>query len=575
MKKLVKSVTMHDCRRPVVFSCLAVFLFLLGFLQPARACSPLLVPTLVSQNINGTNLELSWSSNTTYNCQYYVDVEIVCNNVPFPGNGNPPFISSATITKTSTPFPYPLQSISISNLCPGTTYQFRAREVEFGNSSIFSSWTSTFTFTTPGTFIPPVATAAGSPYLICVPGQSQLSCTLQNACGGTPPAYSWAPATNLSSTSISNPVASPTATTTYTCFVTGGYQGCWVAQDTVQITCSPASNASAGPPVSFCIGGSAVLNGTGGGTYQWAPATGLSSTTVANPTASPTVTTTYTVTVTQGLCSSSATVLVTVYPLPVVSFSGIDTTGCAPLTVTFSNNTPNSANCSWDFGNTATLVSCTNPLTYTYGLPGTYSVLLTVTDNNGCVASSTHTNMVTVYAKPQACFTFGPQPATTLDPTIHFADCSSGAVAWDWSFGDPLNSTSHQQNPTFAYPDSGSYTVRQIVCNSSNCCDTTYATVEIGPYFSFYIPNAFTPGKGVLNNEFYPQGVGMDKSTYHFWIFDRWGNCIFETTDWNTHWDGKNRNGKLVEEDVYVWYITFEDYMHAGYEYVGHVSVIR
>src|ERR1043166_2194556 len=93
-----------------------VFCFFLAF-KGTQACSPVLTPTLVSQAINGSNLELSWASNTTYNCQYYVDVELVCNNAIFPGTGNPPFLSSATISKTYTPYPYPLQSINLASLC--------------------------------------------------------------------------------------------------------------------------------------------------------------------------------------------------------------------------------------------------------------------------------------------------------------------------------------------------------------------------------------------------------------------------------------------------------------------------
>ncbi|KKP52757.1 MAG: Conserved beta helix fold protein [candidate division TM6 bacterium GW2011_GWF2_33_332] len=61
------------------------------------------------------------------------------------------------------------------------------------------------------------------------------------------------------------------------------------------------------------IGGSpTATGGTGVYTYAWSPATGLSSTTIANPVASPTTTTTYTVTVTDytGLVSSSGTVVV-------------------------------------------------------------------------------------------------------------------------------------------------------------------------------------------------------------------------------------------------------------------------
>ena len=560
--------------KKVIF--LSLVLLALFINKQSTACSPVLVPTLVSQAINMGNLELSWASNTTYNCQYYVDVEIVCNGYTFNGNGNPPFIASATISKTYTPFPYPLQIINLTNFCAGTVYQFRAREVEFGNSAIFSPWTATFTFTTAGVFVQPTATATANPYLICVPGNSQLACNIVNPCGLTPPTYSWAPASGLSSTSISNPTATPTISTTYTCYVTGGQQGCWIANDTVAITTSPASNANAGNPVSICIGSNTTLNATGGGTYSWAPATGLSATNVSNPIAAPTTTTTFTVTVTQGLCSSSATVVVTVNPLPAVNFTGIDTVGCAPLVVTFTNNTPNSINCNWLFGGTGTSNSCGNPVVFTYTTPGVYSVTLVVTDNNGCIASTSHPNMVTVYPKPVSCFMLGPQPTTILEPEITFTDCSIGATNWFWSFGDALNTTSVLQSPRFTYVDTGMFNVQQIVCNANGCCDTSSQTLMIGPYFSIYVPNAFSPNNDFKNNEFYPVGTGMDKNTYHMWIYDRWGNLIYDTNDWNNgHWTGKTKNGKKMEEDVYVWYIKIEDYMHQSYEYVGHVSLIR
>jgi gliding motility-associated-like protein len=68
--------------------------------------------------------------------------------------------------------------------------------------------------------------------------------------------------------------------------------------DTVSVFVNASPAADAGANVDIPSGGSTVLNGTGGGMYLWAPATGLSSTTIANPVASPTVTTTYTLTVT-------------------------------------------------------------------------------------------------------------------------------------------------------------------------------------------------------------------------------------------------------------------------------------
>lgn len=72
---------------------------------------------------------------------------------------------------------------------------------------------------------------------------------------------------------------------------------------------------------SVVIGGSPTANyGSPGYTYLWAPAAGLSSTTVSNPTASPTTTTTYTIQVTDAVLTvATATVTITVNPLPTVN----------------------------------------------------------------------------------------------------------------------------------------------------------------------------------------------------------------------------------------------------------------
>lgn len=68
--------------------------------------------------------------------------------------------------------------------------------------------------------------------------------------------------------------------------------------DTVNVVIYPAVIVDAGVNVSVLSSTITQLNGTGNGTYVWAPATGLSNTTIANPTATLTVTTTYTLTVT-------------------------------------------------------------------------------------------------------------------------------------------------------------------------------------------------------------------------------------------------------------------------------------
>src|SRR5688572_25216733 len=66
----------------------AAFFLVSVFHHSAKACSPINVPTLVSWNVTGCNLNLNWSSNTTYNCQYFIQVELICNSATFLGNGN-------------------------------------------------------------------------------------------------------------------------------------------------------------------------------------------------------------------------------------------------------------------------------------------------------------------------------------------------------------------------------------------------------------------------------------------------------------------------------------------------------
>jgi hypothetical protein len=128
----------------------------------------------------------------------------------------------------------------------------------------------------------------------------------------TTPTYSWSPATGLNATNISNPVATPAVTTTYTLIVTG--DSC-TAMDQITITVLDSSSVSAGMDTSICPGGSTILQATGGGSYFWSPSAGLSATNIANPSASPANTTNYVVTVSNGICTFTDSVLVTVNPL--------------------------------------------------------------------------------------------------------------------------------------------------------------------------------------------------------------------------------------------------------------------
>src|SRR5207244_1237427 len=121
---------------------------------------------------------------------------------------------------------------------------------------------------------------------------------------------------------------------------------------------------------------------------------------------------------------------------------------------------------------------------------------------------------------------------------ITFTDSSSAAtvVNWFWSFGDPDSSTSILPKPTFDYQLPGKYNAWLTVTSDHGCIDSTHHIVTIDPEYIIYVPNAFSPNNNGRNDTFFPKGVGIDITNYQMWIYDRWGNMIFTTTDWSTGW---------------------------------------
>lgn len=104
--------------------------------------------------------------------------------------------------------------------------------------------------------------------------------------------YSWAPAAGLNDSTKSNPIATPTHTTTYT--LTATIAGCSSPKTSiVTVTIIPTPQINAGNDTTINEGETAILNGSGGFNYIWAPQNTLTYFYTANPDAEPIVTTTY------------------------------------------------------------------------------------------------------------------------------------------------------------------------------------------------------------------------------------------------------------------------------------------
>jgi gliding motility-associated-like protein len=127
--------------------------------------------------------------------------------------------------------------------------------------------------------------------------------------------YVWSPSTGLNTTFGSAVIANPNVTTVYS--VNGSSLGCNAATQTATLTVNPNPTITVAPLTNtICVGGNLNLTASGATSYNWAPNTGLNTTTGAVVNASPNTTTQYTVIGTSNSCTSSAVYQVSVIVVP-------------------------------------------------------------------------------------------------------------------------------------------------------------------------------------------------------------------------------------------------------------------
>ncbi len=166
---------------------------------------------------------------------------------------------------------------------------------------------------------------------------------------------------------------------------------------------------------------------------------------------------------------------------------------------------------------------------------GLYQV--TVTDNNGCTASSTVevTQVSNVNADFSASVFTGSSPLA-----VNFLNSSSGAETYLWDFGQ--GSTSTEMNPSFSFEDEGSYVVLLTATHAGICQDQYSVTIHVLNDSVPLIDSVFIPNIIVLNSTSQENRIfrvkGLNLEEVNISIFNRWGKEVFNTIDLQAGWDG-------------------------------------
>ncbi len=243
--------------------------------------------------------------------------------------------------------------------------------------------------------------------------------------------------------------------------------------------------------------------------------------------------------------------------LPVIDIIPSQRDTCVALHVDFQNNTPQEflGTCLWDFGDGTISSDCGNQF-HTYNYSGTYNVTVSVTSNENCNAT---TNLGNFYARENPIALFD---ITPINPNAFFSevqlslrtDIPSNAT---WTIADTIVTTGKNVlQSTKNLPIQTEIPVKLFVETIHGCTDSSESVFIIEDVTTVYVPSAFTPNNDGINDMFGPVLTGIILDDFHFTVFNRWGQMVFETDNPKEFWDGTYRNEE-AKPDTYTWQLTY------------------
>ena len=492
-----------------------------------------------------------------------------------------------SVMVTITPAP-PLTLSNDTSMCSGGSASLTASGATsyswqpggFTTSTITVNPNATTTYTVTGnnnncistdvvtvTINPPPYVFAGPDFSVCRGSQA----TMNVATTGT--SYLWLPTTGIvGPNNTQSIIAAPTSNMSYTVSVTGA-GGC-ISTDTINVSVNPLPTVTASSPDnSICVGNSTTVSAAGASTYSWIPTTGLGTPTSGTSTANPSTSTTYQVIGTDANgCMDTASITITVNPLPLVYITSTPTE-CGDTTGALINSG---------------VVTGTAPFTFVVnGTP--YSNLptnllgddyvITTTDANGC--SSTQTVPVQTvngsFVNGAANPTFGTYPL----PVGFSSSGSSGLTDWHWDFGDGLGAA-NTSSASYVYTAPGYYQVVVTAWNDNFGCavyDTLW--IEVVEEAVVTLPNVFTPNADGTNDGFNASLSGVKEVNIQ--VFNRWGSEVYNGKQSGLSpspqslqlWNGKTNGGNISDDGVYYYVIDAVGFDTKNYSYTGFVHVLK
>lgn len=132
-------------------------------------------------------------------------------------------------------------------------------------------------------------------------------------------------------------------------------------------------------------------------------------------------------------------------------------------------------------------------------------------------------------------------------------------VSWHWNFDNSSSSSLENPPPRLFTNDFLNTVVEKpvqlITTNSYGCKDTATRYIKVVNNCFIAVPSAFTPNRDGLNDYLYPLNA-YKAINLHFSIYNRFGERVFHTTNWEQKWDGRYK-GQDADPGTYVWVLQY------------------
>jgi gliding motility-associated-like protein len=370
---------------------------------------------------------------------------------------------------------------------------------------------------------------------------------------------------------VTSPTHNYTGAGTYTVkMIATASTGC---KDSVShpVTIDPTPVVIAGIDRFICRGNSVQLQVTGAQIYDWTPALGLDCTDCPGPIASPLNSTTYIVRGANSFgCPANDTIAVTVHQ-PIDINVSPDRIICDRETVNL-QVTGTAATYIWSPAQGLSNASIPNPVA-TPTISTQYRVI--GYDGHNCF---TDTGYVNITVNPVPSIELGPNQTLatgtlfTINPVVQ----NGPIIQWEWT---PATNLSCNNCPVPVATVKKDITYHAFIRNIYNCTAIDSVTIHTFCEGSqVFIPNAFTPDGDGVNDILMVRAKGVE-TVRSFRIFTRWGELVFEKTNFppNTPafgWDGKIK-GKTGAAEVYVYTAEVTCDNLQTYTYKGNISILK